>query len=141
MSQLIDVKFIKLGFLIGGIYDLLLGFGVIFFSDLLISIFGIVKPDNMIFVYISGLFLLLVGYFLLYACFHDVTNYLFIGFGSSIVRFAFALIVILLWITEGVELSYVLIACTDTVTGLFIFLPIIFNNGLTRKELWIKPSS
>ena len=141
MSQYTDVKFIKLGFFIGGIYDLILGFGAIFLSDLLISIFGINKPDNMIFVYISGLFLLLVGYFLLYACFHDVTNYLFIGFGSSVVRFAFALIIILFWITEGVEFVYILIACTDTVTGLFIFIPILFNNGLTRKELWIKSSS
>ncbi len=40
MSQYTDVKFIKLGFFIWGIYDLILGFRVIFLSDLLISILG-----------------------------------------------------------------------------------------------------
>ena len=90
-----DVKFIKLGYLIGGIYDIIFGLGIIIFPELLISFFQLTKPNIMIFVYVSGLFLLVVGYFLLYACFHDVREYLFIGFGSSMVRFAFALIVIL----------------------------------------------
>ncbi|MHA1236226.1 MAG: hypothetical protein ACTSQ9_01020 [Candidatus Hodarchaeales archaeon] len=79
MSKFSDVKFIKIGFLIGGIYDLLLGIGVLFFSDLMVDLFGITKPDNMIFVYISGLFLILVGYILIYAAYRNVEDFLFIG--------------------------------------------------------------
>ncbi len=138
MLKLTDPKFIRIGYFIGGIYDIILGLGVIIVPDLLISIFQINKPNTMVFVYSSGLFLLVVGYYLLYACFHDVTNYLFIGFGSSMVRLAFALIVLLLWLTEGIEAAYILIAFTDTLTGVLILLPIIATNGISRQELWIK---
>ncbi|MHA1995851.1 MAG: hypothetical protein ACW97Z_14995 [Candidatus Hodarchaeales archaeon] len=137
MSKIVDVKFIRLGYLIGGIYDLFLGLGVILIPDLLISFFQITKPNNMIFVYTSGLFLLVVSYYLLYACFHELTNFLFIGFGSSMVRFVFAIIVVLLWITEGIEFAYILIALTDSITGLMIIIPIILTKGLTREDLWI----
>ena len=132
MLKSVDDKFIRLG------YDLILGFSVILIPDILISFFGIKRPEPMIFVYISGLFLLVVGYYLLYAYFHDVTQFLFIGFGSCLVRFTFTLIVLLLWMTEGIDMAYILIACTDAITGLLIFLPILRNNRFTRKELWIK---
>jgi hypothetical protein len=138
LEKFADEKFIRLGFFIGGIYDITLGLGVIFVPDLLLSIFKLTKPEIMIFVYSSGLFLLAVGYYLLYACFHDVKNYFFIGVGSSLVRFTFTLIILLLWLIEGIELAYILVACTDTLTGFFIILPIAANNGLSRKELWIK---
>ncbi|MHA1977238.1 MAG: hypothetical protein ACW98F_05585 [Candidatus Hodarchaeales archaeon] len=138
---MVDVKFIKFGYFIGGCYDLILGFCIIFLPDILISVFGFTRPTPMIFVYTSGLFLLAVGYFLLYACFHDVSNYLFIGFGSSMVRIAFALIILLLWMTEGVDLVYILIAGADLFSGLLILLPILFSNGFTRKKLWIKDFS
>lgn len=138
MEKFADDKFIRLGFFIGGIYDVLLGLGVILIPDLLMSLFQLSKPEPMIFVYSSGLFLLAVGYYLLYACFHDTHNYLFIGFGSSVVRLGFGFIILFLWLTEGIELAYILIAFTDTLTGLLILLPITLNNGLSRKELWIK---
>jgi len=141
MPRLADVKFIRLGYFIGGIYDIILGLGITLVPNLLISILKIEKPNIMIFVYTNGLFLLIVGYYLLYACFHDVNNYLFIGFGSSMVRFAFAIVIILLWITEGIELPYLLIAITDSITGLMILIPIISAKGFTRKELWINDKS
>ena len=139
MSKFADVKYIKIGFLIGGIYDLLLGIGVIFFSDLMVEFFGITKPDNMIFVYISGLFLILVGYFLIYTAYRNVEDFLFIGLGSCIIRFSYFFIVIFVWLIDGIEVIYVLIGCTDAFTGLLILLPILMVDKNAWKQLWIKP--
>jgi len=138
MSKFADVKFIKIGFLIGGIYDLLLGIGVLFFSDLMVDLFGITKPDNMIFVYISGLFLILVGYILIYSAYRNVEDFLFIGLGSCIIRFSYFLIALTVWLTDGIEVMYVLIGCTDVLTGLFILIPILLVDKNAWKKLWIK---
>lgn len=138
MSKFSDVKFIKIGFLIGGIYDLLLGIGVLFFSDLMVDFFGIAKPDNMIFVYISGLFLILVGYILIYAAYRNVEDFLFIGLGSCIIRFSYFAIVVFIWLTDGIEVMYVLVGCTDALTGLFILIPTLLVDKNAWKQLWIK---
>ena len=137
MSKFADIKYIKYGFLIGGIYDLLLGIGVLFFSDLMVSFLGINKPDNMIFVYISGLFLILVGYILIYTSFRDVEEYIFIGLGSSIIRLSYFIIVTFIWLTEGIEAIYVLVGCTDAITGLMILIPIVLVDKSAFKKLWI----
>ena len=139
MSKFADVKYLKIGFLIGGIYDLLLGIGVLFFSDLMVDFFGIKKPDNMIFVYISGLFLILVGYLLIYTANRNVEDFLFIGLGSCIIRFSYFLIVVLIWLTDGIEIIYVLVGCTDALTGLLILIPILLIDKNAWKQLWIKP--
>ena len=139
MSKFADVKYLKIGFLIGGIYDLLLGIGVLFFSDLMENFLGIKKPDNMIFVYISGLFLILVGYILIYTANRNVEDFLFIGLGSCIIRFSYFLIVVFIWLTDGVEIIYVLLGCTDALTGLFILIPILLIDSSAWKQLWIKP--
>ncbi|MHA1513633.1 MAG: hypothetical protein ACTSRJ_06180 [Candidatus Hodarchaeales archaeon] len=138
MSKFSDVKFIKIGFLIGGIYDLLLGIGVLFFSDLMVDLFGITKPDNMIFVYISGLFLILVGYILIYAAYRNVEDFFFIGLGSCIIRFFYFAIVVIIWLTDDIELMYVLVGCTDALTGLFILIPTLLVDKNAWKQLWIK---
>ncbi len=139
MSKFADVKYIKFGFLIGGVYDLLFGFGVLFFSDLMVNILGIKKPDNMIFVYISGLFLILVGYILIYTANRKVEDFLFIGLGSCIIRLSYFLIVVLIWLTDGIEIVYVLVGCTDALTGLLILIPILLFDKKALKQLWIKP--
>ncbi len=139
MSKFSDVKFIKIGFLIGGIYDLLLGIGVLFFSDLMVDFFGIAKPDNMIFVYISGLFLILVGYILIYTANRNVEDFIFIGLGSCIIRFSYFLIVVFIWLTDGIEIIYVLVGCTDALTGLLILIPTLSIDTNAWKQLWIKP--
>ena len=138
MSRMADVKYVKMGFLIGGIYDLLFGIGVLFFSDFMINILGIKKPDNMIFVYISGLFLILVGYILIYSSYRDIENFLFIGLGSSFIRLSYFVIVIFIWLTEGVEIVYVLVGCTDALTGLLILIPTLMFDKSALKKMWIK---
>jgi hypothetical protein len=139
MSKFADVKYIKFGFLIGGIYDLLLGIGVLFFSDLMVDILGILKPDNMIFVYISGLFLILVGYILIYASFRNVKDFLFIGIGSCIIRFSYFLIALVTWLINDIELPYLLVGCTDVFTGLLILIPTLLIDKNAWKQLWIIP--
>ncbi|MHA1947370.1 MAG: hypothetical protein ACXAC6_11235 [Candidatus Hodarchaeales archaeon] len=138
MSKFADVKYLKIGFLIGGIYDLLFGIGILFFSDLMVDFLGIKKPDNMIFVYTSGLFLILVGYILIYTANRNVEDFIFIGLGSCIIRFSYFLIVVLVWLTDGIEIIYVLVGCTDALTGLLILIPILSIDTNAWKQLWIK---
>jgi hypothetical protein len=139
MSKFADVKYLKIGFLIGGIYDLLFGIGVLFFSDLMEDFLRIKKPDNMIFVYISGLFLILVGYILIYTANRNVEDFIFIGLGSCIIRFSYFLIVVFIWLIDGIEIIYVLVGCTDALTGLLILIPILLIDKNAWKQLWIKP--
>jgi hypothetical protein len=138
LSKFADVKYLKIGFLIGGIYDLLFGIGILFFSDLMVDFLGIKKPDNMIFVYTSGLFLILVGYILIYTANRNVEDFIFIGLGSCIIRFSYFLIVVLVWLTDGIEIIYVLVGCTDALTGLLILIPILSIDTNAWKQLWIK---
>ena len=139
MSRFADTKFIKIGFIIGGLYDIILGIGVIFFSDLMVELFSITKPNNMIFIYISGLFLILVGYILIYATFRNIEDFYFIGVGSFIVRISYFFIVILIWLTEGIEIAYVLVGCTDAITGFMILIPMLLVDSNAWKQIWLKP--
>jgi len=55
----------------------------------------------------------------------DPENYLFIGFGSAVIRFFFALIVIIKLIGDDIEGIFALFAFTDILTGLFLLLTIM----------------
>jgi hypothetical protein len=58
--------YLKVSFLLGGIYNLLSGIILLLFWDSLFSFFEIQIP-NPIFIQITALFLLVVGYSLVYA--------------------------------------------------------------------------
>ncbi|MFX0150950.1 MAG: hypothetical protein ACFFAJ_09230 [Candidatus Hodarchaeota archaeon] len=135
MKKLINNRLLKLAFLIGGIYDLILGIGVIFFSDLLVTLFNLTKPNNMLFVHLTGIFLIIMGYFQIYAL-QDVQKLAFIGFGAIIVRFCYAFIVFFSSFTIGIEQAYLLTALTDILTGLLLLIPLMITEGISIQKIW-----
>ena len=86
-------KFLQFSYLIAGIYDLILGFVLLFF-DLFNQFFDYMRPIPFLFVQVTGLFLLAIGYYLVIS-YKNASNVLFIGFGSLIVRIVFYRLVLL----------------------------------------------
>ena len=112
----IELKTIKFIFIFAGVYDIILGIFSLFLTDYLAVLLNIPSPRPLIFPQISGLFLIALGYLLLYAT-KDISKFAFIGFASLIVRYSFVLIVILTILTQKIELIYLFIAFTDFLTG------------------------
>ncbi|MHA2252935.1 MAG: hypothetical protein ACXAD7_21410 [Candidatus Kariarchaeaceae archaeon] len=119
-----ETHYLKLAFLIGGIYDLLLGIPMVLVPRFLSDLLDIEYPSQDIFMYLTGTFLIAVGYYLVYAS-RDPENYLFIGFGSALIRLIFALIVIIKLIGDDIEVIFGLFAFTDILTALFLLLTIM----------------
>ncbi len=136
MKKFKDDQVLKTAFYLGGVYDLLLGIGLLFFSDLVVSILSITKPDNMIFVQLTGLFLLFAGYCLCYAGYFDVKKMAFIGLGMVILRFSYLLIAIIGVINKELELIYLVIGFSDAIMALVLLIPIILTEGASVKQLW-----
>ena len=84
---------------------------------------------------LSGLFLVAVGYMLVYAARHEVTQFIFIGIGSCFVRFGYAAVVIVTLMTSGIEWVYVLGGFTDGLTGLIILVAILRAGELKTHKL------
>ena len=136
MSGFRDNRLLKISYLIGGIYDSILGLVLIFFSDPIISFFEVSKPNHMLFVHTCGIFLLAIGYFLLFAAFHETGQYIFIGFGSAFVRLFFAIIALFLWLEGSIENIYLIFAFTDSLTGIFLLYAILKERSLTIRIIW-----
>jgi hypothetical protein len=135
MKKLTDDRLLKLVFLIGGIYDLILGIGVIFFSDFLIAFFNLTTPNNMLFVYLTGVFLTVLGYFQFYAL-QDVQKLAFVGFGAIVVRLFYAIIIVFTSFTIGIEHAYLVTAFTDVLMGLFLLIPLMLTEGISIQRMW-----
>ncbi|MFX0172917.1 MAG: hypothetical protein ACFE9L_13460 [Candidatus Hodarchaeota archaeon] len=135
MKKLTDDRLLKLTFLIGGIYDLILGVGVIFFSDFLMAFFNLTKPNNMLFVFLTGVFLIVMGYFQIYAL-QDVQKLAFIGFGAIIVRLVYAIIIVFNSFTIGIEQAYLLTTFTDILTGLLLLISLMLTEGISIQRMW-----
>ena len=72
---------IRLIFLIAGIYDLILGFVTLFLTEYLSILLNIPVPNPLLFPQVSGLFLIALGYMLIYAT-KDIKKFAFIGLAS-----------------------------------------------------------
>lgn len=136
MIKFKDDRILQIAFYLGGIYDLILGIGVLLFSDLLVSIFRITKPDSMIFVQLTGLFLLFAGYCLIYAAYYDVKKMAFIGLGMVIIRFTYLLVALFGVISGELEFAYLLIGISDGFMALVILIPILLTDGTSLAQLW-----
>ncbi|MFW9779821.1 MAG: hypothetical protein ACFFE8_13280 [Candidatus Heimdallarchaeota archaeon] len=134
MKRFDQDTYLRIGIIIGGIYDLVLG-GSLLFPDLIPPVLSIGKPNPEIYSYVVGLFLIAVGYLLLISS-QDVTRLAFIGVGSCFVRLGFALIAVLSWLTIGIETGYLLLAMTDTITAAFILIPMVLTEGISWTSLW-----
>ncbi|MHA2366050.1 MAG: hypothetical protein ACXAC7_18975 [Candidatus Hodarchaeales archaeon] len=136
MKKFTDDRFLKLAFLIGGIYDLILGINLLIFPDLSASLLNITKTDPEIMSQTNGLFLLAVGYLLIVAS-QDSRRLAFIGVGSCFVRLSYAFLVVIALITiENFETGYLIVALTDTLTAIIILIPMVLTEGISRKNLW-----
>ena len=118
------MNLLKTSYLIGGIYDLALGLGIIFLRTLVLSLFKQKNPSIPVIADALGLFLVAYGYLLVIESRKDKPN-IQIGATSAFVRIAYFIFVIYYIITSSVELLYVLLAFTDLGTGLFICWSII----------------
>ncbi|MFW9915426.1 MAG: hypothetical protein ACFFGZ_07415 [Candidatus Thorarchaeota archaeon] len=136
MQKFEDDKILKIAFLIGGVYDLAIGIMLLVLPDILFEMLDATKPEDMIFAQLTGLFLLGVGYFLVYAAYYDVRKLAFIGLGSCLIRFAYAAIVILTLATDDIETGYVMTAATDIITALIILIPLLLTEGVSWTQLW-----
>ena len=136
MIKFKDDRILQIAFYLGGIYDLILGIGVLLFSDLLLSIFHITKPDSMIFVQLTGLFLLFAGYCLIYAAYFDVKKMAFIGLGMVIIRFTYLLVALFGVISGELEFAYLIIGISDGFMALVILIPILLTDGTSLAQLW-----
>jgi hypothetical protein len=117
----------KSAYLIGGVYDLLLGLtlslGLFFIPDLISTIFDVPVPDPLIFPITTGLFLIAVGYYLVIAS-SDPLNYDFIAIGSIFVKFGYVLAIMLFLLSKSVDLAFIIFAITDFTTGIILLIPL-----------------
>lgn len=135
MKKFADDRYLKIAFIIGGIYDLLLGVPMLFAPDLTASLLNVTKPDPIILPQTIGVFLIIIGYFLLIAT-QDVKRFVFIGVGSVVIRLGYAILVVLTWLTIEIEMGYVLAAMTDTLTAILLLVPILLTEEVSWKHLW-----
>ncbi|MFX0086726.1 MAG: hypothetical protein ACFFAU_13725 [Candidatus Hodarchaeota archaeon] len=136
MKKFKDDRILKIAFFTGGFYDLILGVGVLFFSDPLILFFSLNKPNNMIFVHLTGLFLIFAGYCLIYSAHFDVLKMTFIGLGMVILRFSYFIISLIGILDQELELAYLLVGFSDAIMALVLLIPILLTEGTSIKKLW-----
>lgn len=135
MKKFTDDHYLKIAFLIGGIYDIILGISMIFLSDFIVRLLNITKPEPMVLPYTIGVFLIIIGYFLIIAT-QDVRRLAFIGAGSCIIRFGYAFLAVLAYFTQDLEAGYLLMASTDTITAIILLVPLLLTEGVSWKNLW-----
>ncbi|MFX0209194.1 MAG: hypothetical protein ACFFDT_24635 [Candidatus Hodarchaeota archaeon] len=135
MKRFTSDRYLKISYLIGGIYDILLGISVLFLADITSEFLDVPKPDPLIMSQIIGVFLIVVGYFLIVAT-YDISKFIFIGAGSCIVRFSYAFLTVIAWNNNDVEAAYLFLASTDLVTGLLLLIPLLMTEGVSWKDLW-----
>ena len=135
MKKLIDDRYLKTAFLVGGIYDILLGIPMLFLPDLTATLLNVTKPEPIIWAQTSGVFLIIVGYFLLIGT-QDARRLAFIGVGWAVIRLGYATLTVLSWLTIGIEMGYMLVAMTDTLTAIILLVPIFLTEEVSWKQLW-----
>lgn len=126
-QKLLEVTYmnlLKTSYLLGGIYDLLLGLGIIFLRSFILSLFKQKNPSIPVIADSLGLFLVAYGFLLLREAQKTHPN-IEIGATSASVRIIYFVFVVYYILTSSIELLYVLLALTDLVSGLFIFVGIV----------------
>ncbi|MFX1282423.1 MAG: hypothetical protein ACFFB5_02165 [Promethearchaeota archaeon] len=126
--------FLKLSFLIGGLYNISMVILLLFFGEFFSSYVEVQKPE-LIFIQFTALFLIIVGYFLVYAA-QNPQKLVIIGFGSVVTRLGYFSIVILTLISQGLEIVYLLFGLIDAIIALIILIPLILTEGVSWRQLW-----
>lgn len=135
LKKFTDDRYLKIAFLIGGIYDIIIGLSMLFLPDLTAILLNITKPEPVLWAQVMGLFLIIIGYFLLIAT-QDVRKFVFIGVGSVVIRLGYVALVILSLFTIGIEMGHILVATTDTLTAIILLVPIVLTEDVSWNNLW-----
>ena len=108
---------------------------MLFLPDFVVTLLNIPKPEPMVLIQTLGVFLIIIGYFLLLVT-RDVRKLAFIGAGSCIIRFGYAFLAVLAYFTQDLEAGYLLVASTDTITAIILLVPLLLTEGVSWKNLW-----
>ncbi|UCE12551.1 MAG: hypothetical protein JSV04_10180 [Candidatus Heimdallarchaeota archaeon] len=135
LKQFSDDRYLRIAFILGGIYDILLGVPMLFVPDYTASLLNVATPEPIIWPQTIGIFLIIIGYFLLIST-QDINKFIFIGFGSAVIRLGYAILVFLMWMTTQIETGYILVAITDTFTAILLLVPMILTEEVSWKHLW-----
>ncbi|MFX1253490.1 MAG: hypothetical protein ACFFCZ_17910 [Promethearchaeota archaeon] len=126
--------YLKLSFFIGGIYNIVMGFILIFFYETLLSLFEI-QHTEIIFVQTTALFLIVVGYLLIYAV-QNPRKLAIIGMTSVVTRLVYFITIIFNFISQGTEIVYLLFGLIDGIIALIILIPLLLTEGVSWKQIW-----
>jgi len=126
--------YLKVSFLIGGTYNLLSGIILLLFWDSFSSFFEAQIP-NPIFIQITAVFLIVVGYFLVYAA-QNPRELVIIGVGSATTRFGYFLIVLISLIGQDIEIVYLIFGIIDVFIAIIILIPLLLTEGISWQKLW-----
>jgi len=126
--------YLKVSFLIGGTYNLLSGIILLLFWDSLSSLFEAQIP-NSIFIQIIAIFLIVVGYFLVYAA-QDPRELVIIGVGSVTTRLVYFLIALVSLISQDIEIVYLIFGIIDAFIAIIILIPLLLTEGISWQKLW-----
>jgi len=135
LKRFADDRYLRIAFIISGISDILLGLPMIISPDFVFTLLNVTKPEPTITVQLIGLFLVAVGYFLLFAI-QNVRKFIFIGVGSAAVRLGYAALVLLTFLTLEIEMGYIFVAMTDIIIAIILLVPIALTEGISWKHLW-----
>lgn len=126
--------YLKVSFLIGGTYNLLSGIILLLFWDSLSSLFEAQIP-NSIFIQIIAIFLIVVGYFLIYAA-QNPRELVIIGVGSATTRLVYFLIALVSLIRQDIEIVYLIFGIIDAFVAIIILIPLLLTEGISWQKLW-----
>ncbi|MFW9779524.1 MAG: hypothetical protein ACFFE8_11770 [Candidatus Heimdallarchaeota archaeon] len=134
MRKIKNDWYLRVSFLLGGSYNLLSGIILLLFWDALFSFFSVNKPEP-IFVQITGLFLIVVGYFLIYAA-QDPRELMIIGIGSVTTRLAYLVIVLVTLAVQNLDNLYLLMGIVDAAIAILILILLLLTDGVMWRRLW-----
>lgn len=117
------MNYLKISYQIGGSYDALLGIGLLFLRNYLLTFLHETIPNVAPIADALGLFLIAYGYLLLDESRKNDPR-ISIGLSSAVVRIIFFFLVMYYLFFSTVELLYIILSCTDLLTGLFILFGI-----------------
>lgn len=121
-----NLKVSRMIYIFAGIYDIILGLIALFLIEDLSELIGIAIPTPLIISQTLGLFLIAMGYLLIYAS-TDIVQYAFIGIISAFVRISYVILLLISAIYETIELVYIFIGLGDGITGFLLFLAVWKN--------------
>lgn len=126
-----NLNLLKISFVIGGIYDISLGFGLLLLRNLLSSILKLTNINIPIIADALGLFL--IGYGVLLINEPQSTDpHISIGLTSAVIRICYFFLVFYYFFFSKIEVFYIFLAFTDLATGLFIILGLIQFKSMVK---------